>query len=81
MIAGEEGAVSEAVDSGRTGAPIEVKKEEVKMTKLEVVKMKEDLVSFIKVVKVVSAHSALWCRPIPTFKPSLAPFTNFYHFY
>ena len=67
MIAGEEGAVSEAVDSGRTGAPVapvEVKKEEVKMTKLEVVKMKEDLVSFIKVVKVVSAHSALWCRPI-----------------
>ena len=50
MTGGEERTVGgEAVDSGRVGAPAQqaqAKKEEVKMSELEIIIMKENLVSF-----------------------------------
>ena len=48
MADGQEGTVSEAVDSGRVGAQaqqVQAKKEEVRMSELEIIIMKEELVS------------------------------------
>ena len=49
MTDGAEGTDSEAVDSGRGGAPVQqvqAKKEEVKRSELEIIIMKEELVSY-----------------------------------